>query len=120
MQKLSARKTVFKSSLYAGQTVKHFLDLLIQDETDNIVIKVNKTKYDPSVHDYHIIESYKIKQSMVRKKFKEKIILHLEEVDDILHIAEDTKEFRETYGYVVRILIHIKTKGSQEVSNLIL
>jgi uncharacterized protein involved in tolerance to divalent cations len=109
-QKLSARKTVFKSSLYAGMTVSHFLDKLEQDEEDTLVIKVNKEKYDQMIHDYKIVKSYKIKQEMIRKEFKEKIILQLDNADDILRIAPETKEFKSTYGYVIRLIIHITTE----------
>ena len=113
-QKLSARKTVFKSSLYAGITVHHFIELLTQDEEDTIIIKVDKEKYDSHVHDYRIIKSYKIKQEMVRKEFKEKIVLHLGDADDILRIAPDTKEFKSTYGYVVKIIINLTTTYGKE------
>lgn len=109
-QKLSARKTEFKSSLYAGMTVSHFLDKLDQDEEDTLIIKVDKVKYDPMVHDYKIVKNYKIKQEMIRKEFKEKIILQLGSADDILRIAPDTKEFKSTYGYVIRLIIHITTE----------
>lgn len=110
VQKLSDRKTLFKSSLYAGITVANFLEKLQQDEEDTIVIKVDKATYNPDIHDYMIVESYKIKQEMVRKEFKEKIILHLGDADDILRIAPETKEFKSTYGYVIKIIVHIKTK----------
>lgn len=109
VQKLSARRTTFKSSLYAGITVSHFLDMLQQDEEDTIVVKVDKVKYDSHLHDYLIIKSYKIKQEMVRKEFKEKIVLQLGDADDILRIAPETKEFKSTYGYVVKIIISITT-----------
>lgn len=109
-QKLSDRKTLFKSSLYAGITVVNFLEKLQQDEEDTTVIKVDKATYNPDIHDYMIVESYKIKQEMVRKEFKEKIILHLGDADDILRIAPETKEFKSTYGYVIKIIVHIKTK----------
>ena len=109
-QKLSARGTSWKSSLYAGITVAHFLDMLDQDEEDTLVVKVNKETYDPLVHGYLVTHKYKIKQEMVRKEFKEKIVLHLTEASDILRIAPDTKEFKSTYGYVIKITIHITTK----------
>ena len=110
VQKLSDRKALFKSSLYAGITVANFLEKLQQDEEDTIVIKVDKATYDPIIHDYMLVESYKIKQEMVRKEFKEKIILHLGDADDILRIAPETKEFKSTYGYVIKLVVHITTK----------
>lgn len=110
MQKLSARKTSFKSSLYAGVTVANFLEKLDQDEDDVYVIKINKETYNPDVHEYLLVSKYKIKQEMVRKEFKEKIILHLGDIDDILRIAPETKEFKSTYGYVIKTTIYITTK----------
>ncbi len=90
--------------------MSHFLDKLDQDEEDTLVVKVNKEVYDPMIHDYKIVKNYKIKQEMIRKEFKEKIILQLGNADDILRIAPDTKEFKSTYGYVVRLIIHITTE----------
>lgn len=90
--------------------MSHFLDKLDQDEEDTLVVKVNKEVYDPMIHDYKIVKSYKIKQEMIRKEFKEKIILQLGSADDILRIAPDTKEFKSTYGYVIRLIIHITTE----------
>lgn len=110
VQKLSARKTAFKSSLYAGVTVSNFLEKLEQDEDDKCVVKVNKEKYDPDIHDYLLVKNYKIKQEMVRKEFKEKIILQLSDLEDILRIAPETKEFKSTYGYVIKLTIHITTQ----------
>jgi len=110
VQKLSARKTSMKSSLYAGITISNFLDMLNQDEEDSLIIKVNHKKYDPDTDAYKLIESYKIKQEMVRKEFKEKIVVHLSDASDILRIAPETKEFKSTYGYIIKITIHIKTR----------
>ena len=111
MQRLSAReKGKFNASLYAGITVSNFLEKLEQDEEDTIVIKINKEKYDPHIHDYQLVKSYKIKQEMVRKEFKEKIIVQLSDADDLLRLAPETREFKSTYGYVIKITIHIKTK----------
>jgi len=110
IQKLSDRETVFKSSLYAGMTISNFLDKLEQDPEDTLVIKVNKETYDSHVHGYKLLKHYKIKQEMVRKEFKEKIILQLGDVDDILRIAPETKEFKSTYGYVIKLIIHITTE----------
>ena len=108
-QKLSDRKTDFKSSLYSGITVSHFLDMLDMDEEDTLVLKVNKEPFDEHKHNYLVIKNYKIKQELVRKEFKEKIILQLGSADDILRIAPETKEFKSTYGYVVKIIVHITT-----------
>ena len=111
MQKLSAGKRgKFNASLYAGITVSNFLEKLERDEEDTIVIKVNKEKYDPHVHDYKLVKSYKIKQEMVRKEFKEKIIVQLSDADDLLRLAPETREFKSTYGYVVKITITITTE----------
>lgn len=108
-QKLSDRGNNFKTSLYAGTTVSNFLDRLELDEEDTVVIKVNKETFNPDVHDYLVIKKYKIKQELVRKEFKEKIILQLGSADDILRIAPETREFKSTYGYVVKIILHITT-----------
>ena len=111
MQRLSAReKGKFNASLYAGITVSNFLEKLEQDEEDTVVIKVNKEKYDPHIHDYKLVKSYKIKQEMVRKEFKEKIILHLSDINDFSKIGPETRDFKSTYGYVVKITITIKTE----------
>jgi hypothetical protein len=108
-QKLSDREQGFKSSLYAGITISNFLDLLELDEEDTVVIKVGREKYNPDVHDYMVIKKYTIKQELVRKEFKEKIILQLGTADDILRVAPETREFKSTYGYVVKIIVHITT-----------
>lgn len=108
-QKLSDRGTSMKSSLYAGMTVSHFLELLEADEEDTIIIKVDKETYDPLVHAYKLIAKYKIKQELVRREFKEKIVVQLGSADDILRLAPETREFKSTYGYVVKIIIHITT-----------
>ena len=111
MQRLSAGKRgKFNASLYAGITVSNFLEKLERDEEDTIVIKVNKEKYDPHIHDYKLVKSYKIKQEMVRKEFKEKIIVQLSDADDLLRLAPETREFKSTYGYVVKIIITITTE----------
>lgn len=111
MQRLSAReKGKFNASLYAGITVSNFLEKLEQDEEDTVVIKVNKEKYDPHIHDYQLVKSYKIKQEMVRKEFKEKIIVQLSDADDLLRLAPETREFKSTYGYVIKITITIITE----------
>ena len=96
-----------KSSLYAGMTISNFLEKLDQDEEDTLVIKINKEKYQLIMHDYMLVKRYKIKQEMIRKEFKEKIILQLGDADDILRIAPETKEFKSTYGYVIKLIIHI-------------
>lgn len=111
VQKLSDRKgRVFNSSFYAGITVANFLDKLETSEEDILVVKVNKALYAPILHDMKLIKSYRIRQEMVRKEFKEKIIVQLGSVDDILKISPETKEFKSTYGYVVKIIIHITTE----------
>lgn len=111
MQRLSARERgKFNASLYAGITVSNFLEKLEQDEEDTIVIKVNKEKYDPHIHDYKLVKSYKIKQEMVRKEFKEKIIVQLSDADDLLRLSPETREFKSTYGYVIKITITITTE----------
>jgi hypothetical protein len=83
--------------------------MLDMDEEDTLVLKVNKEPFDEHKHNYLVIKNYKIKQELVRKEFKEKIILQLGSADDILRIAPETKEFKSTYGYVVKIIVHITT-----------
>lgn len=95
--------------MYAGTTVISFLDMFDRDDDDIVIIKVNKDVYDPHLHDYLLVHKYKIKQELIKKEFKEKIILHLRSADDLLRISEDTKEYKSTYGYVVRTTITITT-----------
>lgn len=95
--------------MYAGTTVISFLDMFDRDDDDIVIIKVNKDVYDPHLHDYLLIHKYKIKQELIKKEFKEKIILHLGSADDLLRISKDTKEYKSTYGYVVRTTITITT-----------
>lgn len=111
VQKLSDRGgRVFRSSFYSGISVANFIDKLETSEEDILVVKVNKALYIPILHDMKLIKSYRIRQEMVRKEFKEKIIVQLGSVDDILKISPETKEFKSTYGYVVKIIIHITTE----------
>lgn len=111
VQKLSDRGgRVFRSSFYSGISVANFIDKLETNEEDIIIIKVNKGAYEPILHDMKLIKSYRIRQEMVRKEFKEKIVLQLRSADDLLRISSDTKEFKSTYGYVVKIIIHITTE----------
>lgn len=110
VQKLSDKERTFKSSLYADITVAHFLERLEMDEEDIYVIKINKLVYNSALHDYLFVDKYKIKQELIRKEFKEKIILQLDDVDDILRIAPDTKEFKSTYGYAIKTTVNITTK----------
>ena len=95
--------------MYAGTTVKSFLDMFDPDEDDIVIIKINKSIYDQHIHDFLIIDKYKIKQELIKKEFKEKIVMHLGNVDDLLRISADTKEYKSTYGYVVRTTITITT-----------
>lgn len=109
-QKLSDKQgKKFNSSLYAGITVKHFLSMLSQEESE-LNIYINKFKYDPIIHDYMLINSFTIKQEFIRKEFKEKIIIQINDLDDLNKISEDAEEFKTTYGYVIKTIIRIKTK----------
>lgn len=98
-----------ESKIYSGITVKQFVGKLDQEEEENLFIKVNNQKYNPLIHDYKLIKSFRVRQEMVRKEFKEKIIVQLNDIDDVLRIAPDTREFKSTFGYVVKIIIQIKT-----------
>jgi hypothetical protein len=109
IQKLADRGPNYRASMYAGTTVINFLDMFDRDDDDVVIIKVNKDVYDPHLHNYLLICKYKIKQELIKKEFKEKIVLHLESADDLLRISKDTKEYKSTYGYVVRTTITITT-----------
>lgn len=110
LEKLSSKGgRVYHSSLYAGLTVANFLSKLDIDEDDVVIIKVNKELYNPILHDMKTIKRYRLKHEMVRKEFKEKIILHIENLDDLLDISPDVREYKSIYGYIVKVVLHITT-----------
>ena len=109
-QKISSidRKN-YNSSLYAGITVKHFLSMLSHNVDDDLYIRINRLKYEPLLHDYLLIKRFTIKQELIRKEFKEKIVIHLKNVDDLEYIKDDMGEFKSTYGYVIKTIVNIVT-----------
>lgn len=110
LQRISNKQgRMHSSSLYAGLSVANFLSKLETDEDDIVIIKVNKEVYNPILHDMKIIKHYKLKHEMIRKEFKERIIVHLNSIDDLVNISPDVKQYKSTYGYVIKVVLHITT-----------
>lgn len=109
-QRLADKGTGFQSSIYAGITVKHLLSMMDDVEFDSeLDIRINRFKYDPMVHDYMIVKRYSVKTELIKKKFKQRIVVHLDDIDDVLKIKEDLGEYQEVYGYTVKIIMYITT-----------
>lgn len=110
LQERPVKSTGFSSSMFKGITIAEFLDTLDVDSHDHVKITVNGTVYDENQHSFMLIDKITFKQDLVRKEFKEKLVVKLSRLDDVLRVAPETTRMKSTYGYVTKLDIKIKTK----------
>lgn len=110
LQERPVESTGFFSSMFKGITIAEFLDTLEVDSHDSVKITVNGAVYDENQHSFMLINRISFKQDLVRKEFKEKLVVKLSRLDDVLRVAPETTRIKSTYGYVTKLDIKIKTK----------
>lgn len=110
LQEKPKKSLAFYNSLFKGITIGAYLNILDTSYFDRIEIKVNGKKYDSNEHDYLLIERAVVKETIVRKEFKEKITVQLDRLEDIFLISEETEKARSMYGYIIKLIILIKVK----------
>lgn len=110
LQEKPKESLAFYHSIFKGITIGAYLDILDTKYFDRVEIKVNGKKYDSNVHNFLLVDKVTVKETMLRKEFKEKITVQLDRLEDIFLISEETEKARSMYGYIVKLIILIKVK----------